>query len=78
MLWHRCLTPSLAALAAQVLGLLGFVVADSVNVFTRKAPAYSARVQQIAAGVLAWADEAQDRSNTQQQQQQQHQLAGLA
>ncbi len=49
------------ALAFMVLGLIGFIVADSVNVFTRKAPIYSERVQVLAAGLLDWVDAMQVR-----------------
>jgi predicted PurR-regulated permease PerM len=45
------------ALAFTVLGLLGFIVADSINVFARKAPLYADRVQVLAASLLTKLDE---------------------
>ena len=45
------------AIAFAVLGLLGFVVADSVHVFATRAELYSHRVEQLLGGLIGWMKE---------------------
>lgn len=42
--------------AFAVLGLLGFIVADSVHTFSRHSQMYSERVQELGVGLLGWMD----------------------
>ena len=47
---------STVAAAAGVVGVLGVVVGQSVNEFAQVAPQYQARVQELANGILDWAE----------------------
>tara|TARA_B110001452_G_scaffold213023_1_gene183705 strand:- start:156 stop:1592 length:1437 start_codon:yes stop_codon:yes gene_type:complete len=48
------------AIAFAVLGLLGFVVADSVHVFAARAELYSHRVEQLLGGLIDWMKEMEE------------------
>ncbi|MDP6580458.1 MAG: AI-2E family transporter [Vicinamibacterales bacterium] len=47
---------STVAAAAGVVSVLGVVVGQSVNEFAQVAPQYQVRIQQLATGLLAWAE----------------------
>lgn len=48
------------AVAFAVLGLLGFIVADSVHVFASRAELYSHRVEQLLGGLIDWMKEMEE------------------
>ena len=49
------------AIAFGVLGLLGFIVADSIRIFTVRAPVYSDRVQVLTFGVIEYTNKLRTR-----------------